>query len=352
MPAVTSAIMLRKVTKRLGAAWFVARWRSRPAVGHPRMSLRALLRLLYPDTLPPDLDLDRKAFDAVGSNHIRSLQEIRGVLGALDHHSAPTPFTVRFSPGDVTEAEVDGVKIALDRADGSVSEPMLRDRVYEPHVSAVLRSVLEPGMTFVDVGANIGFFTMLGAAMVGSTGRVIAVEPNSENCRLIVRSLELNGYGNVTLLPVALADKTGWSYFVSHLGSNGSLSGGSDSGVLGGWGQIVPTVRGDQVISGRIDVVKMDVEGAEAMVVTGLTPLIDRYRPVIVTEASEEMLARVSGSGLADYLRWFAGRGYGCAVISPDGSPPVEVPDVEDLISGWGSRFRIENLLLRPRPSG
>jgi FkbM family methyltransferase len=315
------------------------------------MTVRDLLRLLYPSPLPRDLDLERKAYRAVGSNQVHDLRSIRRVLATLDHHSAPSPISVRFSPEDVVEVELEGMSIALDSADISVSEPMIRDREYEPNITNVLRQLLQPGMTFLDVGANVGYYSLLGASLVGPGGHVIGIEPNSENCRLILRSLELNQYSNVTILPVALAEETGWSYFVNHLGSNGSLS-ESPTGSLNGWGQIVPTLRGDSFLKGPIDVIKMDVEGAEARVVAGLASLIDECKPVIVTEVSHEMLTRVSGSGLAEFLGWFTDRGYGCAVIGSGSGLPVDSDDVQALVEAWGDRFRIENVLLRPPAVG
>jgi FkbM family methyltransferase len=340
-----------RVKRRMGERWFVTRWRIRPAVGQPRMTVRELLRLLYPSPLPRDLDLERKAFRAVGSNRIRDLRSIRRVLATLDHHSAPSPISVRFSPDDVVEVDLEGMSIALDSADISVSEPMIRDREYEPHITNVLRQLLRPGMTFLDIGANVGYYSLLGASLVGPGGRVIGIEPNSENCRLILRSLELNHYSNVAVLPVALAEETGWSYFVNHLGSNGSLS-HSPRESLSGWGQIVPTLRGDSVLQGPIDVIKMDVEGAEARVVAGLASLIEVCKPVIVTEVSHEMLTRVSGSGLAEFLGWFTDRGYGCALIGPGSDLPADSDDVQALVAAWGDSFRIENVLLRPRAVG
>lgn len=330
----------------------MARWRIRPAVGDPRMSLRSLMRLAYPRELPRDLDLERAAYRAVGSNRIRGLHSVRAVLAALDHHSAPSPLSVRFDQRDVVELVVDGVTIAADTADNSVSEPMIRNREYEPEVTRVLRDVVRPGMTVVDIGANIGFFTALCAGLVGESGRVIAVEPNSENCRLILRTAEINRLTNVHLLPVALADTNGWSYFVNHLGSNGSLGDASAGALVEGWGQIVPVLRADDLIDGPVHVVKMDVEGAEARVVGGMAGLIEAHRPVVVTEASQEMLQRVSGCSLADYLGWFEDRGYDVHLITTAGGPPVAFRDAGALLATWSDPYRIENLLLTPRPTG
>jgi FkbM family methyltransferase len=315
------------------------------------MTLRSLLRLLYPNALPKDLELERQAFRAVGSNSVRDLHSIRRVLATLNHHSAPSPINVRFSPDDVVEVELDGLKLALDRADTSVSEVMIRDHAYEPEVTSVLKQILRPGMTFLDVGANLGYYTLLGARLVGPSGRVIGVEPNSENFRLILRSLELNDFSNVTLLPLALAEETGWAYFVNYLGSNGGLSESLPQDSIHGWGQIVPTLRGDSIVKGPVDVIKVDVEGAEGRVMTGLASLVEDCRPVIVTEASEAMLASVSGIGLSEFLHWFADRDYRCAVISSVHGLPDDVKDVDALIDTWGDRFRIENLLLRPGPA-
>jgi FkbM family methyltransferase len=339
--------MTSRVRAKVGQAWFRLAWRLRPAVGRPRIRLRTLLRLLYPNPLPEDLDHEQAAYRVAGSNTVRRLATVRDILATLDAHSAPSPVSVRFGPEDVVEADVGGVRLALDRADHSVASVMLRDGAYEPHVTRVLTGLLAPGMTFLDVGANVGYFTVLAGGLVGAGGRVIAVEPSSENCRLLLRSLELNHLANVTLLPLALAEETGWSYLVHHVGSNSSLGAAGD--VVGGWGQVVPTVRGDAVVTGPVDVVKMDVEGAEGLVVAGLAPVIERCRPVVVSEASEEMLGRVSGRTLAQYVGWFVDRDYRCAVIPEDGSPPRDIEAVDAFVARWGDRFRIENLLFRPR---
>jgi len=340
--------MVQTTRYRIALIWFLLKLRIRPAIGTPSMSLRDLMILAYPNPLPADLMLETVAFRAVGSNRIKSLHSIRAVLAALDGHSAPSPLSVRLGNQDLREIVVDGISIAVDLADNSVSEPMIRDREYEPEVTRVLRSLIEPGMTVVDIGANIGYFTALCATIVGKSGRVIAVEPNSENCRLILKTIEINRLHNVELLPVAFAENNSWSYFVNHLGSNGSLAAPEAGDIIGGWGQIVPLLRGDDLISGSIDVIKLDVEGAEARVVRGMADIIERCRPIIVTEVSEEMLRRVSECTLADYLGWFTERNYSLFLISKSGDVPIRFPHVDSLLTTWTDPFRIENLLLLP----
>ena len=80
---------------------------------------------------------------------------------------------------------------------------------YEPAKHAMIRRHLRPGMTFIDVGANMGDFTLQAARLVGSTGRVISIEPEPENHSVLQRSIELNGYANTRALPIALSDRDG-----------------------------------------------------------------------------------------------------------------------------------------------
>ncbi len=99
----------------------------------------------------------------------------------------------------------------------------MHDRTYEPHVSAIIARLCKPGMTALDIGANIGYHTMLLAHHVGRGGRVLAFEANSENARLILATVRTNGATNVEVLPVALDTARGWACFTSHVGSNGGL---------------------------------------------------------------------------------------------------------------------------------
>ena len=151
--------------------------------------------------------------------------------------------------------------------------PHMRRRVegtYEPHKVAAVQRLLRAGGTFVDVGANKGDFSLIAARTAGPEGRVIAFEPAPENAIWARKSVELNGYPSVELLEIALSDSEGEARL--HLGRKS------------GWHSLVPrpveqdaiTVRTrtlDAVLAERgsptVDMLKIDVEGAELAVLRG-----------------------------------------------------------------------------------
>jgi FkbM family methyltransferase len=204
-------------------------------------------------------------------------------------------------------------------------------------------------MTVVDVGANIGYFTLLASTLVGPAGRVVAIEPNSENCRLLLMSVELNQAANVELLPVALDNRRGWSHFTTHIGANGGLIDGSAKNLASGYGVIVPTFRLDELLDGPVHLIKLDLEGGEGRAVEGATRLISEFRPVVTTELSFEMLSRVSGQTAEAYLSRFLSLGYSIFLVHRRSRRLEPIEDLSRFLKGWGSWTRIEDLLLVPR---
>jgi len=275
---------------------------------------------------------------------------IRRIIGAIDRQRLNTPLNVHFDANDIAFVELDGFKLAIDLADASVGKPILHSRSYEPHGTAFMRRWIKSGMTVVDVGANIGFFTILASKLVGDEGRVIAIEPNSENARLILLDVEINRAGNVQLLPVALSNAMGNAYFSAHIGSNGGFLSSSLEILQSPQCVVVPTFRLDQLIHDRVDVIKIDVEGAEGLVVEGGWSLIEKHRPAIVTEFSPEMLGRVSRVKGADYFNRFKNLDYRIFLLERDKADGVglEVTDLEDFLGGYGEHTRIEDFALVP----
>jgi FkbM family methyltransferase len=145
-------------------------------------------------------------------------------------------------------------------------------RIYEPDKVAALRACLRPGDVFVDVGANKGDFSLLAARVMGATGRVIAVEPEDANAQWIERSVARNKYRNVEVARVALADASGEATL--YLGEkSGWHSLVSTDGVATTGEVTVPTQTLDELLAERgverVDVIKIDVEGAEERVFAG-----------------------------------------------------------------------------------
>ncbi len=299
-----------------------------------------LVHLLYP-TLPDRL---RAEVDEAGAGELSEVSTIRRMLGTIEHQEAPTAFAVQLTQRDAVSCRVGGVELLADAADAAVT-PGLRSGRYEPHLTAVFERYCRPGMTVVDVGANLGYYTLLAAALVGPSGKVVALEPNSENCRLLLSSLRLHDTGNVQLVPVAADAATGWAYYSTHVGSNGGLI--DDQDLLAHPGVVVPTFRLDDIVTGPIGLLKMDVEGAEGRVVKGAARIIERDRPVVTTELKEAMLAHVSGMSLDDYLGYFEQLGYAASVLERSGTQRA-FPDVAALLADWEDRDELRDILLVP----
>jgi FkbM family methyltransferase len=145
-------------------------------------------------------------------------------------------------------------------------------RVYEPAKFAAVRRLMHSGGVFVDVGGNKGDFSLVAARAAGDAGRVLCVEPEPENAAWIRRSVARNGYTSVEILPVALADRDGEATL--HLGKNSGWHTLVSSGPEASVGELtVPTRTLDGVLAERgiecVDVVKIDVEGAEESVLSG-----------------------------------------------------------------------------------
>ena len=220
----------------------------------------------------------------------------------------------------LTVAELDAFRIWVGTDDAAVGRHVLADN-YERDVTAVFRRVLRPGMGVVDLGANIGYFSLLSAALVGPSGSVLAVEPNPANARMLEASRALNGFGHVTVAQVAAGRDTGLLVLnASH--SNGTTAPAPDDIDRLLAAVTVPAVRLDALVPAdrRIDLIKVDVEGAEYNALLGGRETIARCRPAIISEFSPDLMPGISGINGEGYLGWLVGQGYGLSVIQPDGS--------------------------------
>ena len=177
---------------------------------------------------------------------------------------------------------------------------------FEPNEFAFLDRLLRPGMTFVDIGANEGLFSLFAARKIGPSGRVISVEPSSRERRQLERNVERNRLANVTIVPHALGSEAG----SARLQIAAKLHGGhntfgeftyDDVSAVGT--EEVPVEALDAMAGrlglGRVDVIKIDVEGAELKVLRGGAVLLRAQHPVLLMEANEGALAGQGASTTA-----------------------------------------------------
>jgi len=105
---------------------------------------------------------------------------------------------------DIYPVELDGFKLYVSQNDSAVGRHIYGSRVYEPTVTNFIRRTLKPSMYVADIGANIGYFTMLAAHCVGADGKVVAYEPSINNVKLLYLSTQLNNFTNVVIHPSAV----------------------------------------------------------------------------------------------------------------------------------------------------
>ncbi len=156
----------------------------------------------------------------------------------------------------------------------------------EPEQTAAMAWAIKAGGVFFDIGANVGYYTILASRLVGSGGKVVAFEPLPRNIEFLRQHIDLNAAANVTLKPFAVSEKKGIVRFA--LGPDSAMGHIGDEGEL----EVATTTIDDIVSELDItpDVMKIDVEGAEREVFLGAASMFETAKPVIFLSTHSDEL--------------------------------------------------------------
>lgn len=215
--------------------------------------------------------------------------------------------------GTLNKAAPSGLSEVTIAAGALAGMPMLLDMqtekdfwlgTYEPEMQSALRELIKPGMTIYDVGANIGYITLMMAKLTGAHGKVFAFEALPDNVERLRRNVELNGLTDrESIYAGAVAAGAGEVKFLVHpSGGMGKAAGsaGRDEQYLR---EItVPCISLDEFVYGQGNpppqAVKMDIEGGEVMALPGMRRVLAEARPVMLMELHGPESARAAWESL------------------------------------------------------
>ena len=244
------------------------------------------------------------------------------------------------------QIEIHGATVVLNPTDPVVSGA-LHFGVYEKAETRFFQSACRDGMTFLDVGANLGYYTALAARAVGPNGRVLAVEPDPDSFGYLEQTIAANAVGNVQAFPVAASDAPATlPLYIStdNRGDNRLYASGEDRPQVEVTARPLDALLRENKID-TVDLIKIDVQGYEPKVIAGLREtiaaspnltLLTEFWPQGIDEAGEDA---------NEFLQTLRELGLTLHELQPDGSL-AELTDDTDLIARHQGR-RYTNLIGR-----
>ena len=186
---------------------------------------------------------------------------------------------------------------------GDLTPSLVSRGVFDRQMTEVMKSIITPGMVCLDIGAMIGYFTLIMARLVGEKGKVFAFEPEPHNFDLLVKNIAINGYDNITVVPKAISNKNGKTEFFLdriNLGSHSLVKPRQDTQTLE---KDIIEVEAQTLDSlfrdykGKIDFAKIDAGGAETAVLEGMEHIIKKNKDLmIITQFQPGPLAAFGSS--------------------------------------------------------
>jgi FkbM family methyltransferase len=175
----------------------------------------------------------------------------------------------------------------IDPSDSVIAAHLSQRGCFEPYETRLVQQLIKPGQNVIDVGANIGYYSLQFAKLVGASGRVLAFEPDPDNYRLLCQNVARNGYANVTTIPKAVSSQSGTLRLFRNPHNKGDhrVYAGSEPGreVVE-----VEAVSLDEYVGQLnlpIDVIKFDIQGAEGSAFLGMQRLLKNNPNIqIITE--------------------------------------------------------------------
>lgn len=174
----------------------------------------------------------------------------------------------------VVLTDVQGNKMYINGHDKAIAPSLLRDGIYERYTTDLFKKLIKANMTVIDIGANIGYYTLIAAKLVRNTGKVYAFEPEPRNYDLLVKNILINNYTNVIPIQKAVSNKVGKAKLFIDKFDFGRHSFSEDTNLNKGGSIEIETITLDEffentVGSLAVDIIKIDAEGAEGLIVEG-----------------------------------------------------------------------------------
>ena len=239
---------------------------------------------------------------------------------------------------------VDGHRIYAATLDRLAALWMRKLTAAERYETQLWTELIKPGMIVADVGANLGVYSLLAAQRVGSAGRVHSFEPDQDNHGLLLKNIATNGYENVTVHRAAVADEVGTVSLYRRLEHRGDhriyqAEGAERPSVE------VPVTTLDAVFAEtlRLDVVKLDIQGAEPRALAGMTELLKANPKLsLITEFWPDGLQQ-SGADPHAFLAALRDHGFAIRRIDDQRAQLEELSDDELMV--LCRKIRYTNLL-------
>lgn len=239
-------------------------------------------------------------------------------------------FYQHLNPGGIVLIDVQGSKMHVDSRDTGVAPFLLEWGLYEKYETELFKKLIKKGMVVADIGANIGYYTLLAARLVGEEGKVFAFEPEPHNYSLLCKNIEVNRYRNVIPIRKAVFSKSGrMKLFLdkSNLGGH-SLS---EANVDKGASITIEITRLDDYFKNtdyKIDLIKVDVQGTEMEVLEGMANTINQNENAKIITEFWPLGLQNSGSSPTGFLNKLIEHGFALYQIGQY----VEPTDVNHLL--------------------
>jgi FkbM family methyltransferase len=235
--------------------------------------------------------------------------------------------------------QIQGSTMLLDLKDQGISRELVLTGVHEKNSSEQLKREIEPGMTIVEVGANIGYYTLLESRFIGPRGHIYAFEPSPVNLRGLKINVLLNGLDSqVETFPYGIGNQTGTGrFFLTNKGNTSSFIARDDeNGVHTTEVMDVPLTTLDDFFSTRpvsLDFLRMDVEGYELEVIDGMKQLLQTPRAPrkMFIEVHSALLHKRGSSG-RQFIERLRSAGYQVSRSFFRGRLDISVSDTETLL--------------------
>jgi FkbM family methyltransferase len=290
--------------------------------------------------------MQRSGIDRLAQRHGRFWVALRAIYRAAYR---------ALQPSGMITTEIRGMLVSIDPGQRDLALLLRKGEEWERHQTLLFESLLSEGMVFVDIGAHIGYYTLLAAQCVGACGKVYAFEPAPDNFRVLTRNIEQNALTNVVAESVAVARSSGRASFT--LSDNDSSSHSLAGAFQSGRRVEVETISLDEYFSeyeGRIDIVKLDAEGAELAILEGMQQALARNPEMVLFTEIYPRAMEAFGNSPEAFLAKLAHLGFSVTPFEEvrPAEEPLALHDFPAFLDDLRARNTGANLLCRQKEAG